>query len=39
VKSAEATLVAKIGDADRQRLGDEFLASVKASGAALRGRL
>ena len=39
VKSAEATLVAKIGDGDRQRLGDEFLASVKASGAALRGRL
>jgi F-type H+-transporting ATPase subunit b len=39
VKSAEATLVAKIGDSDRQRLGDEFLASVKASGAALRGRL
>jgi F-type H+-transporting ATPase subunit b len=39
VKSAEATLVSKIGDADRQRLGDEFLASVKASGAALRGRL
>jgi F0F1-type ATP synthase membrane subunit b/b' len=39
VKSAEATLVSKIGDSDRQRLGDEFLASVKASGAALRGRL
>jgi F-type H+-transporting ATPase subunit b len=39
VKSAEATLVAKIGDHDQQRLGDEFLASVKASGAALRGRL
>jgi F0F1-type ATP synthase membrane subunit b/b' len=39
VKSAEATLVSKIGDGDRQRLGDEFLASVKASGAALRGRL
>jgi len=39
VKSAEATLVAKIGEGDRQRLSDEFLASVKASGAALRGRL
>ena len=39
VKSAEATLVSKIGDSDRQRLGDEFLASVKASGTALRGRL
>ena len=39
VKSAEATLVAKLSDGDRQRLGDEFLASVKASGAALRGRL
>jgi len=39
VKSAETTLTAKIGDGDRQRLGDEFLASVKASGAALRGRL
>ena len=39
MKTAEATLVAKIGDGDRQRLGDEFLASVKASGAALRGRL
>jgi F-type H+-transporting ATPase subunit b len=39
VKTAEATLVSKIVDSDRQRLGDEFLASVKASGAALRGRL
>lgn len=39
VKSAEATLIAKLSDGDRQRLGDEFLASVKASGAALRGRL
>jgi len=39
VKSAEATLLSKIADSDRQRLGDEFLASVKASGAALRGRL
>lgn len=39
VKSAEVTLTAKIGDSDQQRLGDEFLASVKASGAALRGRL
>jgi len=39
VKSAEATLVAKLSDSDRQRLGDEFLASVKSSGAALRGRL
>ena len=35
VKSAEATLVSKIGDSDRQRLGDEFLASVKASALAL----
>jgi len=39
VKTAEATLISKIADGDRQRLGDEFLASVKASGAALRGRL
>jgi F-type H+-transporting ATPase subunit b len=39
VKSAEATLTAKVGDADQQRLGDEFLASIKASGAVLRGRL
>jgi F-type H+-transporting ATPase subunit b len=39
VKSAEATLTAKIVDSDQQRLADEFLASVKASGAALRGRL
>jgi F-type H+-transporting ATPase subunit b len=39
VKSAEITLNAKIGDADQQRLGDEYLASIKASGAALRGRL
>jgi F-type H+-transporting ATPase subunit b len=39
VKSAEVTLSAKIGDADQQRLGDEYLASIKASGAALRGRL
>lgn len=39
VKSAEAKLIAKLADGDRQRLGDEFLASVKASGAALRGRL
>jgi F-type H+-transporting ATPase subunit b len=39
VKSAEATLLAKIGDADHQRLGDEFLASVKSAGATLRGRV
>ncbi len=39
VKSAEATLIAKIGDADQQRLGDEFLASIKGSSAALRGRV
>jgi F-type H+-transporting ATPase subunit b len=39
VKSAEATLVAKVGDADQTRLGDEFLASIKSSGAALRGRV
>lgn len=39
VKSAEATLLVKVVDSDQQRLGDEFLASIKASGAALRGRL
>jgi F-type H+-transporting ATPase subunit b len=39
VKSAELTLTARIGESDQQRLGDEFLASIKASGAALRGRL
>jgi F-type H+-transporting ATPase subunit b len=39
VKSAEAMLTAKVGDADQQRLGDEFLASIKASGTVLRGRL
>jgi F-type H+-transporting ATPase subunit b len=39
VKSAEATLTAKIGDSDQQRLGDEYLASIKASANALRGRL
>ncbi len=39
IKSAESTLVSRIGDADHQRLGDEFLASVKSAGAALRGRL
>jgi F-type H+-transporting ATPase subunit b len=39
VKSAETSLMAKVGDADQQRLGDEFLASVKASSAALRGRV
>lgn len=39
VKSAEATISAKVGEGDQQRLGDEFLASIKASGAALRGRL
>lgn len=39
VKSAEATLAAKIGENDQQRLADEYLASIKASGAALRGRL
>lgn len=39
VKSAEVTLSARIGEADHQRLGDEFLASVKSAGAALRGRL
>jgi F-type H+-transporting ATPase subunit b len=39
VKSAEGMLTAKVGDADQQRLGDEFLASIKASGSVLRGRL
>ncbi|HVY31182.1 MAG TPA: ATP synthase F0 subunit B [Polyangiaceae bacterium] len=39
VKSAEQTLTAKIGDADQQRLADEYLGQIKASGAALRGRL
>ena len=39
VKSAEVIISAKVGDGDQQRLGDEFLASIKASGAALRGRL
>jgi F-type H+-transporting ATPase subunit b len=39
VKSAEGILSAKVGDADQQRLGDEFLASIKASGSVLRGRL
>jgi F-type H+-transporting ATPase subunit b len=39
VQSAETSLRTSIGEADRQRLGDEFLASIKASGAALRGRL
>jgi F-type H+-transporting ATPase subunit b len=39
VKSAEATLTAKIGQSDQERLGDELLASIKASSAALRGRL
>jgi hypothetical protein len=39
VKSAEAKLVAKIGDADQQRLADEYLTSIKASTSALRGRL
>ncbi|RYZ04118.1 MAG: hypothetical protein EOO73_24855 [Myxococcales bacterium] len=39
VKSAEATLTARIGESDEQRLGDEYLASIKAAGPALRGRL
>lgn len=39
VKSAEATLTAKIGDGDQQRLGDEYLASIKSSAGVLRGRL
>ena len=39
VKSAEATLTAQIGDADQQRLAQEYLVSIKASGNALRGRL
>ena len=39
VKSAEATLTAKVGDADQQRLADEYFVSIKASGSALRGRL
>lgn len=39
VKSAEATLVAKIGEADQQRLADEYLASIKSSAATLRGRV
>jgi F-type H+-transporting ATPase subunit b len=39
VKSAETTLMARIGDADQQRLADEYLTSIKSSGSALRGRL
>ena len=39
VKSAEQTLTAKVGDADQQRLADEYLAQIKTSGAALRGNL
>lgn len=39
VKSAEATLTAKIGESDQQRLGDEYLASIKAAAATLRGRV
>jgi F-type H+-transporting ATPase subunit b len=39
VKSAEASLSARIGDADQQRLADEYLAAVRASGSTLRGRL
>jgi F-type H+-transporting ATPase subunit b len=39
VKSAEATLTSKIGDADQQRLAQEYLVAIKASGSALRGRL
>jgi len=39
VKTAEATLIAKIGDADQQRLAEEFLASIKGSSATLRGRV
>ncbi len=39
VKSAETTIAGKIGDSDQQRLGDEYLASIKATGAVLRGRL
>lgn len=39
VKSAETSIAAKIGESDQQRLGEEYLASIKASGAALRGRL
>ncbi len=39
IKAAEASLTAKVGDADQQRLGDEYLTSIKSAGAALRGRL
>jgi F-type H+-transporting ATPase subunit b len=39
VKSAETSLATTISDADHQRFGDEFLASIKASSAALRGRV
>lgn len=39
VKSAEVTLRAKVGPSDHERLGDELLASVRASSAQLRGRL
>jgi F-type H+-transporting ATPase subunit b len=39
VKSAETSITAKLGEGDEQRLGDEYLASIRASGAALRGRL
>lgn len=39
IKAAEASLTARVGDADQQRLGDEFLTSIKSAGPALRGRL
>ncbi len=39
VKSAEARLVAKVGDADQLRLADEYLGSVRAAGVTLRGGL
>lgn len=39
LKSAEQTLRERLGEADQQRLAEEYLANVRRSGAQLRGRV
>jgi F-type H+-transporting ATPase subunit b len=39
LKSAEQTLRQRLGDADQQRFGDEYIASIHRAGGQLRGRV
>lgn len=39
LKSAEQTLRQRLGEADQQRLAEEFIADIRRTGAQLRGRV